>query len=308
LAINAELWDGDVIAEDHHAFLKGFFYSAHRSAEEVLRVGENEKDAHCEMIVARGCRPALRVRPVMLPVKSSSVVSADGYWATWKARWDQAKRHCQGVSELSFSLLATWDMLCTLPWSMYNFHFLMQLMKVLARPFMIHMVPVCQAMALGVLTLYWLLHHRTVPYCPDRIWMASSDGDTLLCGLAGAWALTWPVMIPFALVAIANYRFIRVAFMEPKEEVGSSGSLWHREDGEVPPTCGSKVLTLVGTILFDCLVLMGPLMVPYGLFAEVVGCWNVLMRGNHFKYVTAAKMMGAGNPEYGTFSGSTAAP
>lgn len=35
---------------------------------------------------------------------------------------------------------------------------------------------------------------RSVPQCPDRIWMASSDGETLLCGLAGAWALTWSLL------------------------------------------------------------------------------------------------------------------
>lgn len=35
LAMDAQLWDGDVIAEDHHAYLKGFFYSARQSALEA---------------------------------------------------------------------------------------------------------------------------------------------------------------------------------------------------------------------------------------------------------------------------------
>jgi len=296
LAVDAQLWDGDIIAEDHHAYIKGFFYSVHCSAVQAMQAAKGDGG----IAALRGCRPALRVRPVMLPVKSTSVVSAEGYWPTWVARWDQAKRHCQGVSELSYSLLAIWDMLCTLPLSVYNLQFMMQLSKVVLKLFLMHTVSVCQAIALGVLTLYWVLHHRSVPYCPDRIWMASSDGDTLLCGLAGAWALTWPVMIPFALVAIANYRFIRCSFSEPKEESKGSTSLWHQQDGEIPPTYGSKALTLIGLIIFDCLVLLGPVMVPYGLFAQLVGCWNVLLRGNHFKYVTAAKMLSSGGPDYGT--------
>jgi len=250
-----------------------------------------------------GCRPQLRVRPVMLPVKSTSVISPDGYFQTWVERWHQAKRHCQGVAELSYSLLAAWDMLCTLPRSAYNLHFVLQVIKVLAKPIFMHIVPIAQAIALGVLTCYWVLHRRSVPQCPDRIWMASSDGETLLCGLAGAWALTWPVLIPYMLVATANYRFMACSFLEPKAEQAKGGaplSVWHAADGDIEPTLGSKSLTLVGLILFDAAVLMGPLMVPYGLFAEVCGCWNVLCKGNHFKYVTAAKLTGAPVTSYGT--------
>mmetsp|Transcript_128280 Transcript_128280/g.371346 ORF Transcript_128280/g.371346 Transcript_128280/m.371346 type:complete len:610 (+) Transcript_128280:82-1911(+) len=293
LAVDAQLWDGDVIAEDHHAYLKGFFYSVRQSALEAM-----DPPAAEEVERSSGCQPALRVRPVMLPVKSTSVISPDGYLQTWVERWHQAKRHCQGVAEVSYSLLAAWDMLCSLPLSAYNLPFLLHLGKVLAKPIFMHIVPIAQAVALGVLTCYWILHHRSVPMCPDRIWMASSDGETLLCGLAGAWALTWPVLIPFMLLAIANYRFMTSSFLEPKD--GSRRSIWHTADGGVEETFGSKTLTLMSLILFDSAVLMGPMMVPYGLLAEVIGCWNVLVRGNHFNYVTAAKMTSATGPSYGT--------
>mmetsp|Transcript_106120 Transcript_106120/g.300067 ORF Transcript_106120/g.300067 Transcript_106120/m.300067 type:complete len:643 (+) Transcript_106120:96-2024(+) len=310
LAVEAELWDGDVIAEDHHAFLKGFFHSVRVSAMEVLSATD---DKQCRL----GVRPALRVRSVMLPVKSTSVVHPDGWWASWLARWQQATRHCQGVAEVSYALLATWDLLCTLPLRVYNLHFVMQLFKLLFRPIFMHIVPIAQAFALGVLTLYWLLHNRSIPQCPDRIWMASSDGETLLCGLAGAWVLTWPILIPFVLMALSNYLFIRVSFMKPnrtfQDGLGKSGkpmSLWHACDAGVPTTWGSRALTLILLIVLDCLVLMGPLMVPYGLLAEVIGCWNVLFFGNHITYVTATKATSAtlAGRDYGATASSLQAP
>jgi len=298
LAADAELWDGDVIAEDHHAFIKGFFYSAYAAAEEARAEGGPPR---------RGLR-CMKVRPVMLPVKATSVLSPDGYWATWKERWHQATRHCQGVAEVSYSLLVAWDMLCTLPRSFYSVHFVLTIVKVVSTPLLMHLLPVCQAIAMAVLTAYWLANHRAVPECPDRIWMASSDGQTLLCGLAGAWALTWPVAIPTALLAIANFLFIRVAFVLPKRaKTGQSGTLWAQSDGGVVPELagvylGSKTLTLILRIALDC-ACMPFIMLVYGLLAEIVGCWNVMIRGNQFTYISAAKLTcdgaGAAARDYG---------
>jgi len=294
LAVDAQLWDGDVVAEDHHAYIKGFFYSAQASATEALV-------QQAQGIQTAGCQPALRVRPVMLPVKSTSVVHPEGGWKSWEARYHQARRHCQGVSELSYTLLATWDLLCTLPMSAYNLRFILHLGKVAVRPLFIHTIPLCQAMALGVLTLYWLIHRGRVPQCPDRISLASSDGEMLLCGLAGAWALTWPVLIPFTLLALANFLFIRVSFLKPATMLPADqrATLWHGSDGDIPPTCGSTTLTLALLILFDSIVLMAPLMVPYGLIPSLLAAWNVLVQGNHFTYVTATKATAIGR-DYGS--------
>merc|ERR1719379_2711192 len=72
LAMDAQPWDGDVIAEDHHCFLKCFYYSIYASAQHALE--EDQGEASPDL---------LQVRPVMLPVKSTSVVSSKGYWQTW---------------------------------------------------------------------------------------------------------------------------------------------------------------------------------------------------------------------------------
>lgn len=295
LAVDGNLWDGDVIAEDHHAYLKAFFYSTLCSSTGELLGNTGDST------LGQGCRPQLRVRPVMLPAKSTSVVSAEGYWQSCVERWHQATRHCQGVSELSYSVLVLWDMLATLPFSMYNLHFITMVVKVMFRPFMTHIIPNCQGIALGALTVYWVVHHRSVPNCPDRIWMASSDGETLLCGLAGAWALTWPVVVPLFLVSAANLHFIWYCFLAPATT--GKNTVWHGSDGGVVPTLGSKVLTVLLTIIVDNTLFLAPVMFPYGLLAEFVGCWNVLRRGNHFNYVTAAKAISAcSGSSYGTMA------
>lgn len=68
-------WDGDVVAEDHHMFLKCFY-----SAE-------------------RGCT----VAPIFLPTMCYSV-TGKGWMNAIYERWQQAQRHAMGVSEISYSI------------------------------------------------------------------------------------------------------------------------------------------------------------------------------------------------------------
>jgi len=302
LAVNADLWDGDIIAEDHHAYLKCFFYSTYVSAKEELEKLKNGEPSE-------GCKPRLRVRPVMLPVKSTSVQSSEGYWASWKERWEQAKRHCQGVAEMCYAMLATWDIVCSIPWRLYNVQFLSLLLRANFRMIVMHFIPLTQSLALGLLTLYWLFHHRRVPRCPEKIAFATAESDMLLCGLAGAWALTWPVLIPFFLIAASNFLMIVYVFVRP----GLSPALapvkltqWHKEDGGVPPTWGHRSLTVCWLVLVDCIIWVGPVMAVYGILPELLAYWNVALRGNSFEYITAAKLVEKQDPvsSYGTMDSS----
>lgn len=92
LADNVGGWDVDVIAEDQHMFCKCFFASIHHSGLEAQK-------------------PKLRLQPVFLPIKSYLVEDAcgsttwQGYYGSLKARFVQARRHCQGVNEFSYVLL-----------------------------------------------------------------------------------------------------------------------------------------------------------------------------------------------------------
>lgn len=81
-------WDRDVIAEDHHMFCKCYFASLWESV-------------HCK----RECVPKLQLRPIFLPAISYLVESSDGWIASVYAKYLQARRHAQGVAEISYVFL-----------------------------------------------------------------------------------------------------------------------------------------------------------------------------------------------------------
>jgi len=289
LAHQADSWDGDIIAEDHHCYLKCFFYSVHAAA-----LDDSARDQSV------GCRPKLQIRPVLLPVKSTPIISPEGYWSSYAERWYQAKRHAQGVAELSYTLLAMYDTFRHLPFKNYSFSLFFAMGKILTRLFCMHLLPICQTVGLGVLTLYWMAHHRGIPACPKtlRITMAL-ETDYVLCGLAGTWTLVWPVVIPILCLIWANYCFASTAFISPSQHQPSA-KLWFKEDGEFEARCGSKKVAAFGSTVLDCVVFLLPMMLPYGLIAMLVAFWNVAFYGNRVTYVTASKQTRATAGSYGT--------
>lgn len=280
LAIDAEAHEGDVIAEDHHAYFKCFYYSARISA--LQAISSNDADA-C-------CRPLLQLRPMYLPVKATSVVSEDGTWQTWIDRWFQAKRHAQGVAELSFAVLAAYDTFTQLPFHMYSFKLIVSIWRFVVKLLWVHVLPPCQFCGMVALVLHWLINGSQVPSCSD----VSSFRQTALCGFAGVWVPTWPSFVPIALIIVSSYQLVWTAFLKPSKALqeagkGKSSSIWSSEDAHIPPTCGSSATTLLGLVLFDCLVFTGILVLPYGIAVEVLAFWSVFLRGNRFEYVTATK-------------------
>lgn len=81
-----------------------------------------------------------------------------------------------------------------------------------------------------------------------------------------------------------------VAYLQPAAK-GHFVGIWSSESGGLPLTCGSSLLTLMGLVLWDCLLFAGPLVLPYGIIVEVLAFWNVAFRGNRFEYVTASKAL-----------------
>mmetsp|Transcript_93622 Transcript_93622/g.190577 ORF Transcript_93622/g.190577 Transcript_93622/m.190577 type:complete len:633 (+) Transcript_93622:3-1901(+) len=297
LAVDACPWDGDVVAEDHHCYLRCFFYSLHAAA--VARLEPTSPWTFY------GITSALSVRPVFLPVKSTSVASPPGEiqagaWIDvqgWLDRWQQARRHSQGVSEFSYALLATWDLLCSMPRNMIGLQLIFKVLRADLRLFCMHMLPILQSIGLGILTLNWLIKGRHIPYCPDHVALIDATGPTFLCGMAGAWVLVWPMLVPMFLFVIANYMFLLVTFVRPSETARQT-TIWHGETGEIPSWCGHKRLALALKVTFDIFVPMVAVAIPFSFIPEVIAYFHVCFVGNRIKYVTAAKGITA--PNYGS--------
>mmetsp|Transcript_81976 Transcript_81976/g.248591 ORF Transcript_81976/g.248591 Transcript_81976/m.248591 type:complete len:623 (-) Transcript_81976:159-2027(-) len=93
-------WDRDVIAEDHHMFCKCYFASVWEQLETLGSNGAGASGAS-----AADVKPMLRLSPVYLPALSYLVQSDDGWLASLAARFTQARRHSQGLAELSYVVL-----------------------------------------------------------------------------------------------------------------------------------------------------------------------------------------------------------
>jgi len=280
LAHNAEAWDGDVIAEDHHCYLKCFYYWLHKTANQGPEDGPIDQ------------QPALTIRPVYLPVKSTAVAN-EVYWKSWTERWFQAKRHAQGVAELSYALLATYDACrtCLGPKRIFNWRLCCRMFQVVARIWCTHVLPICQGFCLAVLTVKWIWHRRHLSQCPDRLWLFANlnpymEERFVICGLAGAWVLTWPIVVPWLLTVLANVLIMQKAFLKPAA-LNRYASIWHSEDAQVPQDRAIWKAALL--IIFDCIFGMSWILMPYGLVVELIAYVNVLLYGNSFEYVTASK-------------------
>jgi hypothetical protein len=296
LACEAEAWEGDVICEDHHAYLKCYYYSLQCQHREGT----------------------VRVRPVFLPVKSTSIHCEEdqtsilnlGSWKSFVDRWHQALRHAQGISEVSYALLATIYALRYMPWRRKcDLRTLAGMVQVLTKLFCVYLLPTCQTICLGFLTAKWIWHNRSIDYCPDHLtFVKLSDRRYILCGLAGAWVLVWPVVVPFCLIIVANFLMLYQSFLRPAA-LNADGSIWHAEDGKVPRTVSS--VRLFVAITLEVVLGMSWILIPYGFIVALCACANVaffgnqltwaVTRKNQFTYITASKEISTRS--YGTMRG-----
>merc|ERR1712226_1076318 len=99
-----------------------------------------------------------------------------------------------------------------------------------------HLLPTCQGVALLAVSMVQIYHGGRHPLCPKQVWLTdllTADtlpiGRSVLCGLAGALVLVWPLLVLTVLIVVANNLFLRVVFMREKS-VGRAESVWHGED------------------------------------------------------------------------------
>lgn len=286
LAVMAEAHEGDVIAEDHHCYIRCFFYSALALAHQAANSSRLEEIMPGQSPFRESMRP-LQLRPIYLPAKATSVLSDQGAWQTWIDRWHQAKRHAQGVAELSYVVLSTYDAFSQLGGQLLRFGLLSSVVRMVGRMMYIHLLPACQFVAMVTLTLCWVFEGGHIPMCTN----SSSSRTTTMCALAGVWLPTWPIIAPSVCIVLGTVALVVVAYIRPAAAGHYSGSLWASEAGGLPPTCGSSKWTLVGLVIWDCAIYAGILVLPYGIIVEVLAFWSVAFRGNRFDYITATKAM-----------------
>ncbi|CAJ1362128.1 unnamed protein product [Effrenium voratum] len=282
LAVEAEAHEGDVIAEADSQSLTRARRALFQQCTGYPR-GETGPDADGFLWDAS-------------PVKATSVVSDGGACQTWIDRWFQAKRHAQGVAEVSTIVLAALDASRQLPRHAWTTSLAISMARMAGRLMYIHMLPSCQFVAMFFLTLDWLCSGFKIELCSTP----QNSREVLLCGAAGIWNPAWPAVPITVFIILGSISMVSVSYLRPLEQGHYRSSIWTSEAAGLPTTCGSALLTLVGLVVVDCFFYAGLLVLPYGIVVEILAFWNVAFRGNRFEYVTATKAhadgAGAGSP------------
>lgn len=246
----------------------------------------------------------VRLHPLYLPAMGYLVESADGWVASAAERFQQARRHAQGVAELGFILLQyillvrttgifqiparTHARIAGLAWKMCTVH-ITNAVQAFALVLVMGITAVDVVLWLyggGLYTLY---------------------NDLAALGFAGVigsqsfnmikWAMLG-IYGPLPPIAVLTSTTIFVLLRDTLEGRYTRGA----EENNSCPSSGKgamgttlvklgwwKSFLLSQWISLDFTLLAEVSIVTYGLLPEVLAAWSLLRRGTQFEYIVAAK-------------------
>jgi len=291
-------WDTDVIAEDHHMYCKCFF----AALWEVLDRKDISQKGDIEAKVS--------LYPIYLPAMGYLVESSEGYLQSCVARFLQARRHSQGVAELSYAMLQYSRVFVAgggrrLTWSAHR-----KVIAICWKMAMVHIINNVQAVSLllafsvtGLAVLQWLWSGGYA-----ELWsggLASTGIANVSAYDAAKWALVG-IFGPAPPVGIMSATAIFVVIKDVVEgrymvgvapEAPEAGSEEVKQDHLAPPPekLGMwKSTVLAAKTQYDMFSLAEPTILLYGMVPAIMASWSLLCKGPAFDYIVAEKPMDAG--------------
>jgi len=284
-------WDPDVIAEDHHMFCKCFFGAMWEAAK-----SEGDKDKDPELI-----EPKVRLCPVWLPAEGYLVESSEGYWESCVARFQQARRHAQGVAELGYATLQYVRLLAAVGPRRLSTRAHLQIWSILLKMSTVHIFNTLQAfvmtlniaMAVPAVVGRVLVHGLAVFASPWLLFGFDSASSTALSQklcLAAHGPLPLVGVLSAVTLFLAVKDVIEGRYIPKTPHRGSGG-------GKEPPPPAAGVgrmstlecVTLAAKMQHDMLALSEPTILLYGMVPEILAAWSLLRKGSDFEYIVAAK-------------------
>lgn len=283
-------------------FCKCYFASIRDSLSHT-----NEADTRSR---AMGAVPKVVLRPVYLPAISYLVESSEGWLASVHARFQQARRHSQGIAELSYVLLQYAHLVRdTGVWKLpLRTH--AKVLGIASKMGTVHIVNQVQALALIVASLLlipgafsWVCYGglssvmdmaATTGY-PSAIWTAAGGLGGLLKYVL---AIFGPIP-PMGLLMTATTTLVVMDVLEgrltPSEQKGKAYLANPEVQGSAivkGPKEESAVirrLKLFLQIQNDYFSMAHFTLLAYGLLPVCLAAWSLLRRGHKFEYIVAAK-------------------
>jgi cellulose synthase/poly-beta-1,6-N-acetylglucosamine synthase-like glycosyltransferase len=270
-------WDADVIAEDHHMFMKCMFASYWEDIFSNNSVNDVSK---------------LALKPIWLPVTSYLAEDSKGWLATCYARFQQARRHSQGVAELSYAILqylTIWSE-HQMPWRCHY-----RILGLIHRYTSVHIWTSVHSL-LGIVTAmiaaYWVMVEVFQGDLTERIAELDEGLGALDDSTAGSLLIFVAMFMPLftGLFGLVSFLLVKDSLegrycplylqsvKDPERQNKKSQNLSIREQ-----------IILFGQIFVDFLGLGQLCVVVYGTIPLLMACVSLSRHGHKFEYIVAAK-------------------
>jgi hypothetical protein len=274
-------WDADVIAEDHHMFCKCLFASIRSSS-----TSDSEQ-----------LTPKVKLNPIYLPVVSYMVESSNGWLDSCHARFQQARRHSQGIAELAYALFQYCNLISTVGFQGLTAKAHYMVLCIIFKMNTVHLTNTLHAFAVmltshcaGMKAMEMLYSGELYPWLTTTMPQILSEGPGSFQGFSywcGASILG--SFVPLSIMmAYTSYQVVKDSIegrtlppLPNKKDAGPSEK----------PVALSRLgkTALAALIMFDYAVLAESTVVIYGLIPEALACFSLARFGNKFEYIVAAK-------------------
>merc|ERR1719401_2040085 len=129
-------WDPDVIGEDHHMFVKCYF----------APLWEAALQSPPPLLPRKPVLPKVQLDPIYLPALGYMAESIEQtYWKSAAVRFQQARRHSQGIAELSYISLQYIRLCMTVGFSALPFVAHRGILCIMWKMFTVHIINAVQA-------------------------------------------------------------------------------------------------------------------------------------------------------------------
>jgi len=266
-------------------------------------------------------KPKLKLSAIYLPAQGYLVESSEGYFQSCWARFQQARRHSQGVAELGYVLLQYIKLLLSAGPFRLSLSAHYKICAIMGKMFTVHIVNSVQAFALivaGITTLPLLV--VGLQEVLGNVFKGN-DFSAIVAGFvngvdsnAAFTAAKWSLLLAFGplppvcmLSGYTNYLAVR-DYVEGRywKPPVSSKPLPPLPTGEAASSTESKdensakandkqelttfqCLSLMLSLQYDMMFLAEPTVIMYGMVPAILACWSLLGRGSKFEYIVAAK-------------------
>lgn len=294
-------WDADVIAEDHHMYMKCMFASYWEDIFATRRVNEPSR---------------LRLRPIYLPVTGYIVEDPRGVLYTIYARFQQARRHAQGIAELSYCVLQYFSICQEMEGKMpLRAH--LRILGLLAKYLTVEIILNFHSLMLMVMTsvgAYWSvsaylegnLFQKMEEFSDfDQMWrtptqMAVMTLMNFFPFLGFFYIIAWssivtPCLQGFFCSMDESLTIAKIADKEGNSEHAPLSTCDKKMQGkEVSPEC-VRVLSwrewfrLQAELVWDCYGVAGISLILYGTVVTAMSVTSLSLYGHRFEYIVAAK-------------------